>query len=201
MTSMSASRPQSITWAAESMCQVSTSARLRRITHILLDHRLRLLDIIARESRIRGEIIELRNKSVHFVHKDPHLAVAIAARLSQWWSNVGNLESADHGQHVSRYHLTIFTLLKHESIISLHRPILAASRRGDEYNAALQLCIDSAQFIITLLYNAIVTKDGPHNNQPLHLLWPSCTWAIWISTFILFYAASNNSLSRAAVIR
>ena len=182
--------------------QVLLSTQMYCLSHAVLDHRLRLLDFIARESRMRGEIIELRNKSVHYVHKDPHQATAIAAKLSQWWNDVEVLEDGDRSQRVSAYHLTILTLLKHESIISLHRPILAASRRGVEYDAALQLCIGSARSIITLLHNAITTRDdGLGGHHPLHLLWPSCTWGIWISTFILFYAASNNDISHLVVIR
>ncbi|KAF2830534.1 hypothetical protein CC86DRAFT_162661 [Ophiobolus disseminans] len=163
---------------------------------------LKLLDFIARESRLRGDIIELRNKSLHYVQKDPDQATAIAAKLAQWWNDIEELQDADHNQRLSSYHLTTLKLLKHEAIISLHRPILAASRRGVEYDAALQLCIGSARSLIMLLHSAISTGDdrlGFH--EPLYLLWPSCTWGIWISTFILFYAASNDQLSPKVVIR
>jgi hypothetical protein len=180
---------------------VSTPLLIFHVSH-RSDHKLRLLDFVARESRLRGDIIELRNKSVHYVQKDPEQATAIAAKLAQWWNDVEELEDADHGQRFSAYHLTILTLLKHESIISLHRPVLAASRRGVEYDAALQLCIGSARSIIMLLHNAISTRgDGLGYHESLHLLWPSCTWGIWISTFILFYAASNDHLSSKVVIR
>jgi hypothetical protein len=163
------------------------------------DPNLLLLDFVARESRLRGEIIELRNKSIGYVHKDPDKATAISAKLAQWWNRVESLGDAEEECGVSPYHLIILTLLKHESIISLHRPILAASRRGAEYDAALHLCIGSARSIITILHKAINTTAQARGQMTL--LWPSCTWAVWISTFILFYAASGDYLSHEDATR
>jgi hypothetical protein len=171
------------------------------LSYTTIDRRLRLLDFIARESRLRGEIIELRNKSVHYVQRDPGQATAIAAQLAHWWNAVEELNDADVSQRLSPYNLAILTLLKHESMISLHRPILAASHRGVDYDAALQLCIGSARSIITLLHTAIGNKEDSHGNSDLCLLWPSCTWAIWISTFTLFYAANNHQLPHTVVTK
>lgn len=139
---------------------------------------------------------------MHYVQKDPDQATAIAAHLAHWWNAVEELNDAEGTQRISAYHLTILTLLKHESVISLHRPILAASRRGVDYDAALQLCIGAARSIITLLYTAISDgEEGPERRDSLCLLWPSCTWAIWISTFVLFYAANNHQLPQSVVIK
>jgi hypothetical protein len=160
---------------------------------------LKLQNFVARESRLRGEIIELRNKSLHYVHKDAGQATAITARLSQWWKEVEDSTNIEGNPAESSYHSTILALLKHESIISLHRPILAASRQGAEYDAALQLCIGSAQSIILDLYEAMSANID--SRQSLTLLWPSCTWAVWISTFILFYAVNSGHLSQDVVVR
>lgn len=168
-------------------------------THATTDDRLRLQSFVARESRLRGEIIELRNKSLHYVHRDPDQATAITARLAQWWNDIQDSEDVENDRKLSSYHLTILTLLKHESIISLHRPILAACHQGVEYDAALQLCIGSARSIITNLHDAINASIS--GRESLTLLWPSCTWAIWISTFILFFAANNEHLSQEVVTR
>ncbi|KAH7083352.1 fungal-specific transcription factor domain-containing protein [Paraphoma chrysanthemicola] len=171
-------------------------------TDIRSDPRLLLIDFVARESRLRGEIIELRNKSVEYVHKDPDKATAISAKLAEWWNRVESLSDAEEECGISQYHLTILTLLKHESIISLHRPILAASRRGADYDAALHLCIGSARSIITTLHKSITpSAQGRSELGQMTLLWPSCTWAVWISTFILFYAASGDYLTREVVTR
>jgi hypothetical protein len=154
---------------------------------------------VARESRLRGEIIELRNKSLHYIQKDPDRATFLTAKIARWWNDIEDLHDVPDRQQLSPYHLMVLKLLKHESIISLHRPILAASREGAEYDAALQLCIGSARSIITLLFDALRSRNMSIQ-RTITPLWPSCTWAIWISTFILFYAASSNYLSHEVVI-
>ncbi|KAH6529959.1 hypothetical protein HBI07_172370 [Parastagonospora nodorum] len=164
-----------------------------------LDNRLRLQSFIARESRLRGEIIELRNKSLHYVHRDGDQATAITSKLAQWWKDIEDTRDTDSSSVTSPYYSTILALLKHESIISLHRPVLAASRQGAEYDTALQLCIGSAQSIILELYGAVNTDVN--SRERLTLLWPSCTWAVWISTFILFYAVNNGHMTEEFVIR
>jgi hypothetical protein len=165
------------------------------------DERLRLLSLLARQYSIRGQIIELRNKSLHYVQKDPDRATAITARLGQWWNDIEDLQDAEEDQYASIYHVTVLTVLKHEAIISLNRPALAASRQGPAYDAALQCCISSARAIITTLHKAIKPCGGPQKDAPLSLLWPSFTWAVWISTFVLFHAASSNHISQGVVSR
>lgn len=166
----------------------------------MTDDRLHLLDLLARHSEIRGEIMELRNKSMHFIQKDPDQGTAIAAKMSQWWNKVEDFNDPDDHQSRSAYHSTVLTVLNHESIISLYRPILSASRKDSTYDAALQQCIGSARCIITTLHGAINTK-APNSPEALSLLWPSFTWAVWISTFILFYAANGKHIAESTVIR
>ncbi|EUC43243.1 hypothetical protein COCMIDRAFT_38777 [Bipolaris oryzae ATCC 44560] len=166
-------------------------------------NQLRLLHLLAQQARIRGEIIELRHKSVHFVHNDPTRATAITAKLSQWWNDVENYIDPDEPHEASRYATMVLTLLKHESVISFYRPALAASRKDVEYDVALQKCIGSARSIISNLHSAIKSESGrgEATSRSLSLLWPSCTWAVWISTFILFYAANGKHIAEALVIR
>ena len=168
----------------------------------MVDDRLRLTSLVARQYTIRGQIIELRNKSLHYVQKDPDKATALTAKLAQWWNDVEDFHDTEDDQHASAYHRAVLTILKHESIISLNRPTLAASRQGHAYDAALQQCIGSARAIITTLHKAIKPR---HQREPtsdaLALLWPSCTWAVWISTFILFHAASSHHVSDGIVSR
>ncbi|KAF2621566.1 hypothetical protein BU25DRAFT_426337 [Macroventuria anomochaeta] len=166
------------------------------------DDRLRLISLVARQYTIRGQIIELRNKSLHYIERDPDKATAITARLAQWWNDVEDFQDTDDDQSASTYHRTVLTTLKHESVISLNRPTLAASRHGHAYDAALQQCIGSARAIITILHKAIRPSNGREAGPDgLALLWPSCTWAVWISTFILFHAASSHHVSEGIVSR
>jgi hypothetical protein len=135
------------------------------------------------------------------VQKDPDQATTITAQLAEWWNDVEE-HSDIEGQSLSAYQVTLLTVLKNESKISLYRPILAAAHKGADYDASLQLCIASARAIISVLHKAIATKDMSGGTlEPLTLLWPSCTWAVWISTFILFFAANSKCLSQTALVR
>jgi hypothetical protein len=152
------------------------------LTKRTTDDRLKMLSFVARESRLRGEIIELRNKSLHYSGHLPDRATTITAKLAQWWNEIEDWNDGTNGQQIPEYQFTILSLLKHESNISLHRPILAASRQGAEYDAALQLCVGSARAIITLLHDAMNPRNGSSDSHgSMTLLWPSCTWAIWVS--------------------
>ena len=144
----------------------------------------------------------MRNKSLHYVQNDPDRATSITAKLSQWWNDVEDYIDPDSQFGASPYVAIVLTLLRHESIISLYRPVLATSRKDVAYDAALQQCIDSARSIITTLYSAIQFKPpNGATRDPLALLWPSCTWAVWISTFIMFYGAHESRIAHSIVVR
>ncbi|KAI4943216.1 hypothetical protein J4E91_009656 [Alternaria rosae] len=163
---------------------------------------LHLLHLVAQQARLRGEIIELRNKSLHYVQNDPDRATSIIAKLGQWWNDVENYIEPDSRCGASPYATVVLTLLRHELIISLYRPVLATGSKDVAYNAALQQCISSARSIINTLHTAIQGKNGPQmNHDQLALLWPSCTWAVWISTFIMFYAAHEDRIDHSVVTR
>jgi hypothetical protein len=161
-----------------------------------------MLHLLAQQARLRGEIIELRNKSLHYVQNDPDRATAIIAKLTQWWNDVEDYIDPDSQYAASPYATVVLTLLRHESIISLYRPVLATSRKDVAYDAALQQCINSARSIITTLHSAVQTKPSTGAiYDPLALMWPSCTWAVWISTFIMFYAAHESRIAHNVVVR
>ncbi|KAF2108171.1 fungal-specific transcription factor domain-containing protein [Lophiotrema nucula] len=172
--------------------------------HVAADDRLRLVEFLARHSKIRGQIMELRNKSIYYVHKDPDQDVSITAKLTEWWNNIEDFIDSDEGEPpaLSQFHRTILVILKHESVISLNRPILAASSKTYAYNAALQHCIGASRAIITMLHKSIKSSQMP--GQPdlaVPLVWPSFTWAIWMSTFILFHATNSKRLAQSAAAR
>ena len=94
------------------------------------------------------------------------------------------------------------TSIRTANLELLPTPVLAPSRKDVAYDAALQQCINSARSIITTLHSAIQTKSSIGTiHNPLALLWPSCTWAVWISTFIMFYAAHESRIAHTVVVR
>ncbi|KAF2013961.1 hypothetical protein BU24DRAFT_250182 [Aaosphaeria arxii CBS 175.79] len=162
------------------------------------DSRLRLLTMMVRHSEIRSQIMELRNKSIQHMQKETDQAVGITAKLVKWWNDVEDMIDSGHEQEqsIKPYHATVLTVIKHELTISLNRPILAASTHGPAYQAALQHCISASRSIITALHDCIQKPD-----HGVSLLWPSFTWAVWMSTFVLFYAANKGEVSQSMVSR
>jgi len=146
--------------------------------------------------------MELRNKSLHFVQNDPNREAEIVAKLAQWWNEAEDHMDPDGPYPAPPYAATVLSLLRHESVISLYRPVLATSRKDAAHSTALQHCIFSARSIITSLHNAIhKSTDGGDSTSTLSLLWPSCSWAVWISTFIMFYAVNDGHVERNVVMR
>ena len=145
--------------------------------------------------------MELRNKSIQHSQKETDQAVAITAKLTQWWNDIEEFSDFE-SPVMSTYHRTILIVLHHESIISLNRPILALSTTGSAYHAALQQCLGSSRSIISTLHEAIVPgRNGGEQHVALSLLWPSFTWAVWMSTFILFHAVNSKHISQSMVSR
>lgn len=180
---------------------------LHRLISADNDGRLDLLGFLAKHAEIRGSITELRNKSILYKQTDADDAIVIDAKLSQWWNEVDEyLESNSPGaQPISRYHQVTLVVLRHESIIALNKYTVATSK-GSVYDAALQNCISAARCIISTLHKAL----GPQNvgfiesqeaPETCGLLWPSFTWAVWMSAFIMIYAAKDGQAPQNVATR
>ncbi|KFY31346.1 hypothetical protein V493_01186 [Pseudogymnoascus sp. VKM F-4281 (FW-2241)] len=170
--------------------------------------RLDLFGFLARHAEIRGSITELRNKSVLYKQTETDDATVIDAKLSKWWNEVDEyLESSSHESlPISRYHQVTLVVLRYESIIALNKFTVATSKKGSVYDAALQNCIGAARGIISTLHKAL----GPQNTgfSTTHevpgscgLLWPSFTWAVWMSAFLMVYAAKEGQVPQIVSTR
>lgn len=155
------------------------------------DHRLRLLCHLAKFARIRGLILELRNKSILHSHAGSVEASHVNGELAEWWNEVyddvnpleENDRSEEQGQALSPYHRLLLTILRHEAIISMNRPLLAAENQSPDYKNALQTCIVSSRSLLTALKRYMASpSDAP-------LAWSSFTWATWMACLILMYAS------------
>ena len=146
--------------------------------------------------------MEFKHKCIQHTRRETDQAIIVTSKLSKLANDVEEFIDFDEDDPptLSTSHQILLNVLYHESIISLNRPIVASHGSGSEYNAALQHCIGSARSIITALHRAI--KPAPSQSQATFpLLWPSFTWAVWMSTFILFHAANNQHASEATVSR
>ncbi|KAJ5183295.1 transcriptional regulator family: Fungal Specific TF [Penicillium capsulatum] len=160
-------------------------------------HRLRLLSHLAKFSRIRGLILELRNKSIVHSHAGAVETSHVNGELSQWWNEVyddvnpvedhTDAEAGD-GPVLSPYHQLLLMVLRHEAIISMNRPLLAAENPTPDYKNALQTCIASSRSLLAAM------RKYMSSNSDAPLTWPSFTWTAWMACLILMYASWEGEL-------
>ena len=168
------------------------------------DQRLRLLCHLAKFARIRGLILELRNKSILHSHAGALEASHVNGELSQWWNEVYDdvnptEDSADTESEANTtlapYHRLLLMILRHEAIIAMNRPLLAAEKPNPEYKHALQTCIASSRSLLAALRKYMSSGfDAP-------LTWPSFTWTTWMACLILMYASWEGELPVATALK
>ena len=173
------------------------------------DDRLDLLEFLAQHASIRGAIMENRNKSVvkEYQH-DMENVMQVEAEHAKWWNTVDEyLSNDEQAQSITKIHQVTLIVLRFESIVALHRSLLAASRKDTAYNAALQRSISASRSIINTLHKALKGfgafdgSPGVNGYESTPLLWPSFTWAVWMSTFIIISAATEEQIPRNVALR
>jgi hypothetical protein len=180
------------------------------------DHRLKLLTYLSKHARVRGLILELRNKSMFSRDSKPINENKVRVEMGRWSNDIQDAvegEYSDDEEHelgdnsylrLSAGHRLYLLVLKHEAQISLNRPMMAGGPSNDSWSQGLQNCISAARCILTALRkhqarNPAAGQDGTKLNCPI--IWPTITWAIWISSFILIYAASERQLPLTSALR
>ncbi|KAJ5887543.1 transcriptional regulator family: Fungal Specific TF [Penicillium taxi] len=179
------------------VCYPGSERHITPSLNPLDDQRLRLLCYLAKFSRVRGLILELRNKSILHSHPGTVEASHVNGELSQWWNevydDVNPIEDTTHPQGsgsesvLKPYHRLLLIILRHEAIISMNRPLLAAEEPSPDYNNALQTCISSSRSLLSALVKYMSSSDVP-------LTWPSFTWVVWMACLILMYASCEGKL-------
>jgi hypothetical protein len=168
------------------------------------DCRLRLLCHIAKFARIRGLIVELRNKSILHSHASQAEAAHVTGELAQWWNEVYDDvnpidEPASAGLEqepiLQPYHRLLLMVLRHEAIISLNRPLLASEKPSAGYKTALQTCIGSSRALLAALRKHMSSEPG----SPL--FWPGFTWSTWMACLILMYAAWEEEFATSTALK
>ncbi|KAG9856027.1 hypothetical protein KCU98_g3206, partial [Aureobasidium melanogenum] len=167
-----------------------------------IDDRLKTLDYLTKHASIKGQIVELRNKSIHQRTADRDLATLIGARIDKWANDLQYvLDAADYDEpsRFSALHETVLLVSQHELIISLNRPLLALEKHTPEYMAALQTCIRASKSIISALrkYLFYRVNQRAQETSAAPLLWPSLTWCVWMSAFIVLHAAIGGEMPKS----
>ncbi|KAF5846201.1 hypothetical protein GGP41_003570 [Bipolaris sorokiniana] len=173
------------------------------------DDRLDLLDFLAQHADIRGSIMQTRHRTfLHGSANETEEALEREAEHTRWWNMVDEYLSNDEQvQNISKAHQVTLIVLRFESILALHRSVLAISKKDAAYNVALQRCISASRSIVNTLHKALRGfgafdgSPGQHGYERTPLLWPSFTWAVWMSTFVILSAASEGQVTRDIAIR
>ncbi|PWY90367.1 putative C6 transcription factor [Aspergillus sclerotioniger CBS 115572] len=164
------------------------------------DSRLQLLDHLAKFARLRGLISELRNKSIMHSRENMSDATEVNSKLLQWWNEVYDdvhpLEP-EPDSLLKPVHRLLLVVSRHEAIIALHRPVLAADNPTAEYKAAFQTCINSSRSLLTALHGCL----NPRDRLCAPLISPSFTWIVWMSSLILIYAAWTGHFPNQGALR
>lgn len=149
--------------------------------------------MLSKHARIRGMILELRNKSLSSRHDTREGATRVQAELAKWANEVEEAIEDASEPGISDSHRVILRVLQYESMIALNRPLVTARSEGSASSSALQNCISASRSIISLLdsYRTQNSSDPYHSSLTLRspLIWPLFTWSIWMSCFVLTYAA------------
>ena len=163
----------------------------------VFDARLHLLTLLSRHAKIRGSIMELRNKKVSVRNENIDKNLLINAELTKWSNEVEEFFSSNYEQtperKYSRLHKAILETLKHECVIALNRPLLSLPKESAMYAGAIHTCISAAKSIISVLTVLLTSKEP--------LMWPSFTWAVWMSAFIVLYSSAEGQIARSIAER
>ncbi|KAG5780482.1 hypothetical protein H9Q73_005873 [Fusarium xylarioides] len=174
--------------------------------------RLQLLTFVAKHARIRGLILELRNKSMLQRQDTADRTAFVQAELAKWFNEIQDAVEEDDladassiSPAISEHHKVMLLVLKHESAICLNRPGLASEHPSSSYSSAFQACISAAKSILIILkkhrnrHQLSVDSTSAKSQAPL--LWPSFTWSIWISAFVLIHAAFEKQVHPGSAMR
>ncbi|OHF04199.1 fungal specific transcription factor domain-containing protein [Colletotrichum orchidophilum] len=176
------------------------------------DDRLQLLTYLVKHARIRGLILELRNKSIHSRDDTADRASYVQVELAKWSNEIHDAVEDEHTHDetapqppMSARHRIFLLLLKYESMISLNRPMLTSDPSSPAYSTGLQNCIFAAKSIFIALkrhHSQNKIPEDPTSACWLEpLLQPSFTWAVWISAFILIYAGFERQLPLSSALK
>ncbi|KAF7908249.1 uncharacterized protein EAF01_004004 [Botrytis porri] len=158
-------------------------------------HQLRLLRDLSKHARIRGRVLELRNKSLSGREETFERAMGMQAELAKWVNEASEEDEdslvAENSSSLSPAHKLVIQMLQHESTIALNRPLITSNSTNTYSQSALQNCISASRAIISLLREFQRNNASPDGSLALKvpMVWPLFTWSAWMSCFVLAYAA------------
>lgn len=161
-------------------------------------------------------ILELRHKSLHVRQDTLDRSLHVQSKLTRWTNDVHDALAGDHtddedqpghvgagqpgDERTSPLYQSLLLVLQHESTIALNRPLLAKTPRTSASQAALEACIGASRAILETIGNQQLDHTG-HTSLAAVMVWPLLTWSVWMSCFILSYAALEGVTSISSALR
>ena len=161
-------------------------------------------------------ILELRHKSLHVRQDTLERSLHVQSKLARWTNDVHDALHYDHtddedqpgpaaegqsgGERTPPLYHSLLLVLQHESTIALNRPLLAKTPRTSASQAALEACIGASRGILETVGNQQLNHTGRAFSAAL-MVWPLLTWSVWMSCFILSYAALEGVTSISSALR
>ncbi|KAF2098932.1 hypothetical protein NA57DRAFT_20055, partial [Rhizodiscina lignyota] len=182
---------------------------------------LRLLTFLVKHAKIRGLILELRNKSLSVRRDTFERTMAVQVELAKWANDIYDVVESNtvgglqlhttlnelpnpNRNTITPAHRLVLQILQHEATITLNRPLITELGSSAAL-AALQNCITASRSIINSLDSFRVqhiSADTPFQDAlSTPMVWPLLTWSVWMSCFILTYAALEGHLSVPSALR
>lgn len=145
-------------------------------------------------------IVELCNKNIDARPINAEMCQAVDEAMVKWRNEIDAFVELNPGNSgFSKGRKAALQAIQYECVIALNRPLLALPKDSADYIIALQTCINASRNIIIGLHTKLIvhlgriaSKDDKSILTPL--FWPSFTWMIWMSAFIVLYAATNAEL-------
>ena len=175
-----------------------------------MDDRLAFSHFVTKHARIKGQVIELCNKSISHRQTDTGSFQKLNIEIMKWTNEVEEYIECRAPQVTSLgpTQRSILSALKHEIIISLNRPLLTASKSSSEYSAAMQTCISASRSLIDELHQRTFPKHIVSTSSlnsasviPIFISWPFMTWSVWIGAFLILFAGIEKEISQGAAIK
>ncbi|KAL6857845.1 hypothetical protein ACO1O0_005288 [Amphichorda felina] len=179
------------------------------------DERLQLLTYMTKHAKIRGLILELRNKSIHARQDTAERSLFVQTELAKWSNEIqdtvegaelaDDVEDEACAKLISPSHRLVLLLSKYESTISLNRPLMASDPSSPVWSSAMQACISAAKSICIAMKRYSARNRNPADpagrTLAAPMLWPAFIWATWISAFVLAYAVFEQQMPLESALR
>lgn len=152
--------------------------------------------------------MSLRDRSLPRTQNEIDLSKKLDTDLTQWQNDLDDYMDIHDSEETSfnQNHRCVLTILRCESQMALHRPMLATPKDEPPYRSGLQNCISAARRAINTLYEALPAQQRQGRADELELrcvglLWPSFTWATWLSSFVIIYAGTESEVTEGISAR